>query len=86
MKMIYSVVKYDKVLLAFSDKSNAEQYAEQQNAKVQPTLFVDFLQLANCRRSIRREGKKRGSKCLIVKPMSAYERNWHAEASPNQRT
>lgn len=42
MKMIYSVVKYDKVLLAFSDKSNAEQYAEQQNAKVQSTLFVDF--------------------------------------------
>lgn len=42
MKMIYSVVRYDKVLLAFSNKKNAEQYAEQQNAKVQPTLFVDF--------------------------------------------
>lgn len=42
MKMIYSVVKYDKVLLAFSNKENAAQYAEQQNAKVQPTLFVDF--------------------------------------------
>lgn len=42
MKMIYSVIKYDKVLLAFSDKGHAEQYAMQQGAKVQPTLFVDF--------------------------------------------